>query len=471
MLNRMRLSAMLVLAWAFVQPSLSAADGVPAELGPLQGIFDSHLQTIEMEHRLAMAAWRDSYRTELESLQGRYQQAGDLNGWRAIDEEITRFRARPEIPAESSETLPEVVRSLHAAYRQRISTVEIDRSRRIAQLTDSYFRRLQGLQIERTRAGNMTDALAFNNEIARVRELPVVAAITASMAEREAEAAQGEGGAEVQAGAEEPGRPPGASRLPEGVRIHAGMSAPRIPDLTFRPYSLSITEPLRLARNLTVRAERAQSTEIKRSTSSYYYYSSRTRSGSMHSFLRLGFRSPTVNQSCEGARLLVEFYGRSLGARSSRIVPQSIGTQFFELPTIDSSQWVFVDLPPVSVHSSSYSYSSLSSSSRSGTEYYGSVISVFGANNELLYQAFSAPALASLAPTELPRRLAVQDEVEVARLRMDAARNAREQRRVEWHEALRNTPRGADAAYAAYQESMREYNEAQSEYYRLRQVR
>lgn len=467
-MNRKWRFALLVSACLLVLPALSAESGMPAELGTLQGIFSSHLETIEMEHGMAMSGWRDAYLAELESLQARYQQAGDLAGWRAIDEESTRFRAQRDIPAESLEALPEVVRSLHAAYRRRIDALVLDRARRVAQLTDSYHRRLRGLQEERTRAGSMADALAFSDEISRVRALPAVAGALAVLAERSAEPVQEEDAGEGQGGEPEQGVRPSDSRLPEGVRIHEGMIAPRVPDLTFRPYSLSVTESMRLARNLTVRAERAQSTEVRRGTSSYYYYSARTRSGSMHHFLRLGFRSPTVNQSCEGARLLVDFYGRGIGSRSSRIVPHRIDSKFFELPRIESSQWVFVDLPPVSVHSSSHSYSLYGSSSRSGAEYYGSVITVFGADNELLYQAFSAPALASLAPTEFPRRLAVQDEIAVARERLDAARIAREQRRLEWQDRLRITPREADEARDAYHEAMREFNEAQREYYRLR---
>lgn len=99
---------------------------------------------------------------------------------------------------------------------------------------------------------------------------------------------------------------------------------------------------------------------------------------------------------------MVQFYGRDLGTGTSRIVPKIMGMQKVDLPKLDGVRWVFVQLPRVSAESTSYRSSYFYSGSRYGMEYYGVAVSVFDAAGTLIYQAVSAPNLASLAPEKMP---------------------------------------------------------------------
>jgi hypothetical protein len=131
----------------------------------------------------------------------------------------------------------------------------------------------------------------------------------------------------------------------------------------------------------------------------------------MHHFLRLRLRSASTAQSFTGTKVLVEYYGRDAGTGAQK----SVGSKFIDLPVLDTARSVFVDFPPVSLKSSSSKTTGYrSSSSKSGSAFCGVVVSVFDADNALIYQGISAPSLDGVAPTELPRQYLTNSSVKAA---------------------------------------------------------
>ncbi len=446
------------------------AGGEPEALVALRDIYARHMQQIQADYQAQLEAGPKNYLRDLQGIGARFQQAGDLDGWRAVREEAARFRDDPTIPQETERTAPSELHALHAQHRTRADQFRRERSRQIDDLTSRYVARLEALQTERTRAGDIEEALQYNAEIGRAEGLPAVTSARFELAAQEREklaATLDPGGEEIDLqddGAEEGDEEdfdPG--RLPSGVSIVEGGVPPRDADLTFRTHRLSATSRMRLTRNLSVRGRMATESDMSSTRSSSYFHRSSSRTGSQQYHLQLGVRSASTTDSFRGTRLLVDYYGRPADGGGQRLVPRLLSSQFIDLPVLDAERWVYVTLAPVSVQSSYHRSSSSfmgTSTSRRGQEFHGVVVSVFDENDALIYQGSCSRDLDSAAPAEFPQEQMHNRAVQAARQRMDSARLAMD------HARRTQTEGGSSDAY---QQAWREYSEAQQEYYRLRQ--
>jgi hypothetical protein len=87
------------------------------------------------------------------------------------------------------------------------------------------------------------------------------------------------------------------------------------------------------------------------------------------------------------------------------VQPKKVSERTSPLPPIAAAKY-FVDCPPFSLSSHSTRYSSAygyGSSYKHGMEFYGIIVSVFGADKSLLFQGASVPRLCSMGPTTCPQ--------------------------------------------------------------------
>jgi len=382
---------------------VGTALAAPAELPRLRALYEAHLAQFESEYSTELEAWRQGYRKELGQLVQASQRAGNLEVWQTASREAARFETEPAIPEESAPDVSEAVKALQARNRPAAAECLQRRYAKVDDLTAKYAARLDVLKTAATRAGSFDEAIAYDAEIKRVSELPVVLLAKASMRPT-ASAAETPSGAGTPSGGQS--QPPASvpepepapdSEMPDGVVINEGMTPAVVPGMSFKPMTLSVTDRMRVARSLSVRAELASSAEMERS--------SYVRSGSMHHVFRLGIRPSTSSQTVEGAVMVVEFYGKSRNTRAARVAPQTMGAIKVPLPRLSGTNWTFIQLPRVSAdqttYRSSYYYYS-SSEVRYGLDFYGGVISIFDATGVLLYQAVSAQNLLGLAPAQMP---------------------------------------------------------------------
>lgn len=386
------------------------------DMAPLRTIYDAHLAQYESEFSSEVAAWKQDYRTEVAKLMQSCQRAGNLEGWQAASAEAARFEAESRIPEESAPGTTDAVKALHARFRPSDAQCAQRRFRKVLDLTSKYQARLDALKIEATRAGKFGDAIAYAAETTRVQELPAVARAREALAASAAPSpppvpepvppplpdpqadAEGNPAPSPEAAVEavppaEPAPAP-VPGPPDGILLSEGMTPPAVPGVTFKPVTLSITDRMRVARKLSVRAELNNVSEMERT--SYY------QSGSTHHILRIGLRTTSSSQVMEGAKLVVEFYGKNVRERASRIIPKPMGALKVDLPKLEGTRWLFVQLPRVSAERTSYRSSYYYSGYHYGLEYYGAVISVFDAEGALVYQAVSAANLMPLAPDKMP---------------------------------------------------------------------
>ncbi len=451
-------------------PFLQALGEVPARLVSLRNIYAEHMRKIQEEYQTLHDTWPEAYLRDVQRIGMAFQQAGNLDGLRAAREEENRFRTDRTISEKNpASVLPELV-ALRKQHRMRKNQIRIARARKIDELTSRYAAGLKTLQAERTRAGNIDEALQYNGEIKRVQALPEVTSARFELAATEGEEAnladrQDEAKAEAEKAAKaEDDKIQDPIQSPDGVSIVEGTTPPRDTDLAFRTLSLNLSSRTRLARNISVRARLAQEADSASARTTSSFYRATSRSGQRQYHVQLDLRSASTTEFFSGARLLVDFYGRDADRGARRLAPQLITSELVDLPDLNTERWVFVTFPPVSVQTdfSRTSTYSGTSTSRRGQEFHGVVVSVFDKNEELIYQSTCSRDLDSLAPAEFPKDHLHKRAVQMARQKMQQA------------QAAMDNARGAQtepgARSEAYQQAWREYSEAQREYYRLLQT-
>jgi hypothetical protein len=381
-------------AWA------ANVDGAPADVLPLRTLYESHLAQIESEFSAEMDQWVQDYRREVSQLAVTSQRAGNLENWQAATAEVARFAETPQLPDETPADAPDAIRTLHARHRETVAACGQRRTKKADDLTARYLARLGALQADATRAGKLESALAYNAECKRVQaiqaaRLPPATPTTAPAVATAVTPPLGEAQPPTPpAGAEPPSNATAVPAPPDGVVISEGRTPPPVANANFKPLTLSMTDRMRVARRLSVQAEQSSSAEVERTTY--------MRSGTAQRIVRLGLRSATTAQTIEGAKLVVQFYGKDAESRGSHVVPKAVGIQRVSLPRLDAARWVFVQLSAVATESTTYRSSYFYTSSRYGMEYYGAIINVFDASDTLIYQAVTAPNLAPLAPDRMP---------------------------------------------------------------------
>lgn len=154
------------------------------------------MSEIESSHTASMSGIPSNYLLALDELLKQMQEAGDYDGWVAVDSELSRMDEYATIPDEIDRRAPENLQRLQQKYIAMKDDITLRRYRDIVKTSDSYLKNLTELQKKLTRAGVMEKAAAVNTEIINIKNDPIVMEAQLELTSREieraaAEAAQG----------------------------------------------------------------------------------------------------------------------------------------------------------------------------------------------------------------------------------------------------------------------------------------
>ncbi len=140
----------------------------------LRARYTEAVGTIESEHTERMNEIPSEYIADLESLLKRIQDAGDYEGWVAVNSEIQRMMETGAMPLEVPPDSPDLLATLQEKYIDLLDGVAYRRHEGIAKRSDDYQKNLTELQKNLMRSGAMEKAAAVNSEIMTIKEDPTV---------------------------------------------------------------------------------------------------------------------------------------------------------------------------------------------------------------------------------------------------------------------------------------------------------
>ncbi len=154
--------------------AIRAQSGGSGGIEPLRTAYQASLKKIENEAKSDLDAKLSQYGESLGLAVKDYQAKGDLDGLLAVKQEKERFDAQKSVPENPQDNASATVKRFQADYRQAVRKVELEKSKDILSLTDSYVQQLEGLKKGLTQQNKIEDALKAKAEIDEVRNsLPV----------------------------------------------------------------------------------------------------------------------------------------------------------------------------------------------------------------------------------------------------------------------------------------------------------
>ncbi len=320
-----------------IQTTAAAATANDEAIGALKTAFEQQLARIVGEGDAAQQALKRDYPQILAGLQTRMQQAGNLDGWTAVNAEIKRFSAEQTVPEASAAALPADLLTLQARYRATRDDIVRERTTKTMDLVTRYLARLDDLKRNLTIAGKVDEALAVNAEIARVKTSPAVTAAEFDMA---AMAGGKQPAPAVAPTPKETAQPKkttpratmdiGALNLPSGVKMYdRSPPASPIAGSILKSLPLSPTELGRTKRTLSVTTAMAEVSDGE-----VFGFANRhsSRNTARH-YIRVTLRTAGTQFPFEGGTLAVQFFAKSVSSQG-RISPTQVDSQVIPLPAM-----------------------------------------------------------------------------------------------------------------------------------------
>lgn len=354
------------------------------------------------------AKWPDRYIKELAALQKKYIHLADHASSAAVVSEIARFRADQVIPAGAIVREPGSLRQAQLVHLEMRLKYEIAGSRELITLADAYLSALARLEDALAKQARIEEALAVNRESDRARADEGTARARALLARatslRDDRMSVPDFAPEPPpVPAPEPEDVPGKRTVPDPPPKETGSSfivhrdrPPTIPGVRFKRLNMRATDAVRIPRGVSIaiyigaQTTRDRDDEAERESSKYH--------------VRIGLRAGSSGDAPESSTMLLDYYGRHLdGSTPAR--PKRIEEQLFELPPLVASA-IHVDCPVVFLTRSRSRQAAggrVRPSREKGVEFYGLIVTIFGPDERLIYQAVSIAGLAKLAPAEFPK--------------------------------------------------------------------
>lgn len=104
----------------------------------------------------------------LKTKRDKLQTSGDLDGWEALNKELSRFRDEPVVNEIVSS--PADLRKIQDAYCKHLGQLEHKKHSQMVEFKKKYITKLESLQKKWTKEGKFEDAYAAKAEIKRVNE-------------------------------------------------------------------------------------------------------------------------------------------------------------------------------------------------------------------------------------------------------------------------------------------------------------
>lgn len=330
------------------------------------------------------------YIDNLKKLQSKFQTAGNLDGWEVTSKELTRFRDEPVITEKVSS--PSELKDLQDSYSEHLDKLKITKSKQIVALKNKYIAKLEELKLKWTKSGDFKSAFLARDEIKRLNPSDISKSSTSMRNEPPENTIQNSAQTtQIPSNAKKnPQIPTQEIKLRDNSTIHPPGSIPTTLGAVFRRATLSRTElsPWPSDINATMYVSSDKSNKSSRNSFS------RTTNSSDKRSIRVSLRTSNSNQIKSNLNLIIQYYTKPsvLSAK-----PNCIATKNIPIPYLDK-RMVFVDLSPVSITSSSTSYSYSSYSAKvHANKFYGCILSIIDSHNNLIYQAVSQRQLSDSA--------------------------------------------------------------------------
>jgi hypothetical protein len=392
-----------------------------ATLQELRTIFESNLSKIARNDEAGVKALGVKYLSELVSLRGALQAAGDLDGYLAATAEAEAFTETGDVSAVGRAC--DALAALQQQYRLAREKSVLARSRNIAQLGDLYLARLEQMQRDYVQQDDIPRARRIALDVAWLQSKPVVNAAGFIIADAEAllalaQAQQAaETGAVVRTEMDADALPPPAAMVaPEKGPVEEA-ALPILPRFSMEAALLVAEDvsysPLKFVSVLRASKRAGISVEVSigvthlgdRSEHTSHELVDRLHEQRLAHTLQFALRVPQTPGGLQDAVAVVQYFAVDAGASTAPHVPREIATEFIQLPALQHT-WLYVVCPPVETWATERDVLSRGyrRAYRIGLRFEGVVISVFGGNGVLLYQGYSARSLRKKGLATLPRQ-------------------------------------------------------------------
>ena len=381
----------LLTAVFFSPPVLSAEKEIAAS----RASYEKQLKAIEAKYGGKKGDWPGKYKAELKVLGRTVQADGNLEGFLAVRKELERFKASGRIPKDVIVETPLELRQLQEKYGAAKGSVSLGKSREILALVERYIDHVEQLKKKFTIAGDLETALAANKEIERVQSSETVTAaefnIAVLQSEQPAEKTPPAGGDGP--GEEEADKPPAANKAkptaPPGYVVYpAGERPARVAGKTFTRLALNRTGNTSMSdMNVSVTASRSTSVSVSKGSS--YYYSS--KGTTRRSTIRLRVRCSRSGTILKDQIVNIQLFTKPVGDKG-KVSPARVRVGSIKLPELTGAG-VYIDCPDLSTTRRSTKSRYRRRRGRSGSDFYGILVSVYNSDGTLSYQGISASGL------------------------------------------------------------------------------
>ena len=193
------------------------------------------------------------------------------------------------------------------------------------------------------------------------------------------------------------------------LRLTGGRRPPSSSTVRFKQLTLRRTPNIRVGEKATINAKLADEDHTE-TTGKHrsWWSSSKSTAGSREHFLRLSLRSKRTDQVVDNPTIVIQYFAKRAAAKG-KVSPEVLSVEHITLPRL-TSQYVHIDLAPVTTKKSTYKYrSGLNYGGRyrtyhkteRGNEFYGVIVSVFDGEGKLVSQGASTSILENLASIDM----------------------------------------------------------------------
>lgn len=419
----------------------------------VRSVYQKSLDKINSDAFARSLEWTLSYKTALETHLAARQKEGDLDGWRAAKTELDRFLQTKEILPDSLVDATNPLNAIQKAHLKSKSDLIQDHNSQIVSLTDNYCQHLLSKQTSLTKAGNIEEAIAFNEELKRTKENEVYVKAKADLVQKETTDAPAQSIAEKpdkpEAPSAEPDKTP-ESDFPPGFNVYKQSersTKEKTGGTTYKP--LPLRSSGKVLRNEGLGCNVDMSKDSTSSKSSAYYAGNVTANTRA---VKLTLKRTLSDASLSNLMIIIQYYSKAVGENSKDL----FDTQVIRIPSFEKEPLI-IECPEFSL-----SKSVSTARGKSGSEFYGLMVSVFDPNTKkLLYQGVSTASLSEYGDTVLGEadKMLAKQKVDIL---YKTFIEARDNRRGPGGIVSSVSPeyKAYIAASAAYQSAVTEYNTA-----------
>lgn len=412
---KIRLSGVMrpvFLCMAVCAPLFSAVpQTLPDALVKARTQYQDMLNELSRKRDDGIERLRAAYLEQLKNLLAASKDKGDLDGVLAAQNETERFERAREVAPGDVVFAPDALKTLQERFRQASTKIASDTNAEIVGLTDRYLGGLERYQRQAVQDNRVSDALTARQEMDAVRSDPRYLIASTLQTPECPEPAPPAAPSQDQPGQERSRhdsdwRERQREQQPAASKIYRKAEAPAVENLLEQPVHYtgmkSRATALRLPAKLYIYMDM---TDEGGSRWRGAWASTRTSSGTYTYYPRIEF-TPQANDNPENWTVVFEYFIRPL-AESSRQTKARVELIKLSSQVKPGETWV-VDGAGVQVRKFEHRSQHAGGGSRTyaqGHDYYGTIVSIYDADGQMVFQRTDNRQLGGQSSDTLPRAL------------------------------------------------------------------